>query len=79
MWTAFLPRSAAIASFTLDLTILPDAEIDAVFEINEPSCSYLQDGSLGIQSVINGVEPFTIYVDGELNSNGGSLAGFTRR
>ena len=43
---------------TLDLTIVPDAGIDADFLVNDPSCHGFEDGSIELDTVFNGVEPY---------------------
>lgn len=55
---------------TLNLTILPDADIQADFTVANPSCNYLQDGSIALTTIFNGTEPYTIYIDGELSTTG---------
>ncbi len=52
---------------TLDLTIIPDTQIEAEFILENPSCSYLQDGSLVLDTITGGVPPFEVYIDGELD------------
>ncbi|MCR9286450.1 MAG: gliding motility-associated C-terminal domain-containing protein [Bacteroidetes bacterium] len=58
---------------TLDLTIVPEANIDAVFSLENPSCSYLFDGSISVDTIINGYKPLSIFVNNELQSFPASL------
>ena len=58
---------------TLDLTILPDAGITATFDLADPSCSYLLDGSIQIDAVFNGTAPYAIDINGEPAPPPGSL------
>lgn len=55
---------------TLDLTIVPDTDIDATINSNNPSCSYLQDGNIQLDTIINGVEPFSIFINNEISQEG---------
>jgi len=55
---------------TLDLTIVPDTEIELMHESTNPSCDYLIDGSIVIDTILNGVGPFTIEINEEINANG---------
>ncbi|MBK8492624.1 MAG: gliding motility-associated C-terminal domain-containing protein [Saprospirales bacterium] len=55
---------------TLDLTIIPDEQLDAVFGLNSPSCTYLQDGSISLDTILHGKEPYIIYTNDELNATG---------
>lgn len=50
---------------TLDLTIVPDSNIDAIFSLTDPSCNDLSDGNILLEEIINGYEPFTFVVNGE--------------
>lgn len=59
---------------TLKLTIIPDEALDVTFNLTNPSCSYLEDGSIRIDAIRNGVEPYSIFVDGELNAHNGNLS-----
>ncbi|MEO1257462.1 MAG: gliding motility-associated C-terminal domain-containing protein [Bacteroidota bacterium] len=58
---------------TLDLTILPDADITATFELTNPSCSYTIDGSIEIDTIINGTTPYSIFINDELAPPPGNL------
>lgn len=49
---------------TLDLTIVPDTQIDAILTGEDPSCSYLQDGSVGLDTILGGVPPFSVNING---------------
>lgn len=55
---------------TLDLTIVPDAGIEAELLTIDPRCSDSNDGSITIGTVINGSPPYAYYIDGELYLNG---------
>ena len=59
---------------TLDLTILPDAGIDATIIVNDPQCSDTDDGSIAIDTVINGTPPLTYYFNNELYLNGSVIS-----
>ncbi|MEM9929110.1 MAG: gliding motility-associated C-terminal domain-containing protein [Bacteroidota bacterium] len=48
---------------TLRLTVEPDPGLVPDFELVNPSCSYLSDGSITLSGVMNGVEPFTYEFD----------------
>lgn len=50
---------------TLDLTILPDPDMEIVFDLNNPSCSDMQDGSILIDTILNGSAPFSFSINGE--------------
>ncbi len=54
---------------TLDLTIIPDTQIDASFMTENPSCSFLQDGSVGLEMITGGAPPFEVYINGELDND----------
>lgn len=58
---------------TLDLTIVPAGNMEATFNIMDPSCSDLLDGSIQVDTIINGTGPYSIYINDELASNPGSL------
>ena len=62
---------------TLDLTILPDGGLEPVFNVVNPSCSYLEDGSISIEQILNGTPPFSIFIDEEQNLDGGSISDLT--
>lgn len=57
----------------LHLTIIPDQQIGATFNIMNPSCSYLEDGSIQLLEIANGVGPYNIYIDDEPSSTTGNL------
>ena len=48
----------------LDLTIMPDLDINIDFEIINPSCSYIENGSVLIDSVFNGTHPYSYIFNG---------------
>ncbi len=58
----------------LHLTILPDEQIGATFNISNPSCSYLEDGSIELLELSNGVGPYSIYINDEPSSTAGNLS-----
>ncbi|MEZ4934880.1 MAG: gliding motility-associated C-terminal domain-containing protein [Saprospiraceae bacterium] len=58
---------------TLDLTIVPAGNLEAAFNISDPNCSDLLDGSIQIDTIINGTGPYLIYINEELAPNPGSL------
>ncbi len=70
---SFLTAIGCDSIVTLDLTIVPDPNIDANFNIMDPSCSDLVDGSIEIDTILNGAAPFSIFVNGELVPGPGSL------
>lgn len=45
---------------TLELTIVPDPGIEAYFDLQDPSCSYLEDGSIFLDTILKGKQPFAI-------------------
>ncbi|MEO1713638.1 MAG: gliding motility-associated C-terminal domain-containing protein, partial [Bacteroidota bacterium] len=53
---------------TLDLTIVPDSDIQAAFTIEPPNCEGQDDGRITLDSVWNAALPFTFLVDGDLSS-----------
>jgi len=53
----------------LDLTIVPDTQLDAEFILENPTCSYLQDGSLVLDTITGGAPPFGVYINGELEGD----------
>ena len=55
---------------TLDLTIIPDAGIEAIILANDPQCSDTEDGSILIDTVINGTPPLSIFFNNERYLNG---------
>ena len=54
---------------TLDLTIVSDVQMEAVFNLKNPTCSYFQDGSIILENIVNGVEPFSVFIDNMLSQN----------
>ena len=58
---------------TLDLTILPDPNMEAIFDLTNPSCANVQDGSIQIETVLNGVPSFSIFINNEPVAAPGSL------
>lgn len=48
---------------TLRLTVVPDPGLTGNFVTNDPSCSYLTDGSVELTSVTNGTGPFRYTFD----------------
>lgn len=59
---------------TLQLTIIPDEQIGATFNIANPTCSYLEDGSIELLELSNGVEPYSIYINDEPSPIAGNLS-----
>ena len=55
---------------TLDLTIIPDDGIAAEFQFNDPSCDYLEDGSISLSNIVNGAPPYEILIDGIPDAEG---------
>jgi len=49
---------------TLNLTVVPDLGISAGYTKTNPSCSYKNDGAFAIETVSNGVEPFSFLFEG---------------
>lgn len=50
---------------TLNLTVIEDKGISTYYQIANPSCSYLSDGSFKIDTVFNGQKPFSFFFDGK--------------
>ena len=57
---------------TLELTVLPDASIDAAFTLRDPGCDYSSDGAVLLDSVFNGTPPYDLEIDG-LPGGGGDM------
>lgn len=53
---------------TLDLTIIPDSEIEVSFEVGDPSCSYTSDGFIRVDSIINTNPPNEIIFNGQASN-----------
>ena len=58
---------------TVDLTILPDAGIDVIFDIN-PSCPGEMTGTILLDTILNGTAPYTILIDGAPSMSEGNIA-----
>jgi len=58
---------------TLDLTIVDDPNIIIDFDIEDPSCTGYNDGSIFINNINAGVGPYAITIDGEGPIENGSL------
>ncbi len=56
---------------TLNLTIVPDSQIEAVVTTQDPECGLTANGSILIENVVNGVPPLTYLFNG---ANLGGLA-----
>lgn len=54
---------------TLDLTIVPDSDIQANFTVEPPICAGVNDGRMALDSVWNAALPYTYRLDGELTSS----------
>ena len=57
------------STVVLDLTIVPDTQLNGEFILQNPSCSYLQDGSLVLDTITGNAAPYDLYFDGVLNTN----------
>jgi len=55
---------------TLELTILPDPMMEAFFQVTNPSCEGNADGSILLDSVQNGIGPFSIFINEESHPTG---------
>jgi gliding motility-associated-like protein len=62
---------------TLRLTVVPDPGILPVFDLIDPSCSYLNDGSIQLLDVANGVAPFGYFLDTLSRSIGSIVPGLS--
>lgn len=49
----------------LNLTIVPDSQLAVDFIINDPSCSYIEDGNVKIDTILNATEPLTFIFNDE--------------
>ena len=49
----------------LDLTVVPDPGLSGTFTLADPSCSYLFDGSVRLDSVRGGTDPYTFTLAGK--------------
>lgn len=49
---------------TANLTFIPDPQISPEFSIAEPQCSYSSDGSIILENIQNGTEPFSFLFNG---------------
>ncbi len=58
---------------TLDLTIVPNTQIDAILTGENPSCSYLQDGSVGLDTILGGIPPFSVSINGVQDDDFGAF------
>ena len=47
----------------IDLTIIPDAGIQPTFIITDPTCDYLDDGSILIENIENGSLPYDLIIN----------------
>lgn len=52
---------------TLNLTVLNDPNISVDLKVQDPSCSYSDDGSIDLLTVNNGYDPFTVSTNGVEN------------
>lgn len=57
---------------TLNLGVADDNQLEAAFDVSDPSCTGFQTGSIDLQ-LVNGNPPFSIQVNGEENFNQGDL------
>ena len=55
---------------TLDLTFIPDEGIDAVFGLTSPGCPGFQDGSISLDTILHGTEPYSIFINDVSHVNG---------
>ncbi|WP_020570023.1 T9SS C-terminal target domain-containing protein [Neolewinella persica] len=62
---------------TLRLTVVPDPGIVPTFDLIDPSCSYLNDGSIQLLDVTNGVAPFGYFLDSLSRTIGAVLPGLS--
>lgn len=60
---------------TLQLTVVTDPGLGPNFDLVNPSCSYLSDGSISLLSVSNGVEPYVYEFDTITAVVGGIIPG----
>ncbi len=56
---------------TLDLTTIT-TQLQGVFNITDPSCDYLSDGAIDVESLTN-QGPYAIEIDSEMNMDAGSI------
>jgi len=59
---------------TLNLAVLPDANISADIEVVNPSCHDTQDGVINVETVNGGVRPYTFSLTGRPPSTNGSFS-----
>lgn len=62
---------------TLRLTVVPDPGMVPAFDLLDPSCSYLTDGSIQLISVTNGTAPIDYFLDTLRQSVGGIVSGLS--
>lgn len=58
---------------TLDLTIVQDPGIEILLESTDPSCDDVEDGSIDLINIMNGVDPYSIFINDILYDNGANL------
>lgn len=67
---SFLTVLGCDSIVSLDLTIVPDAGLEALFSISDPTCEDQSDGSISMDTILNGKAPFTIFVNGAVHPSG---------
>ena len=70
---SFLTTIGCDSIVTLDLTVLPDAGITAIFNLDNPSCPEVLDGSIQIDTILNGTAPYSIFINNEIVAPPASL------
>lgn len=71
---SFLTIFGCDSIVTLDLTMVPDSNIEAAFDLTDPTCANLPDGSIMIDTIINAVPPISIFVNEDTISYPGFIS-----
>ena len=61
----------------LDLTIVPDPGLRGIFSLTQPSCSYLPDGSVRLDTILNGTAPYRYTFAGQPRQAGETVPSLT--
>jgi gliding motility-associated-like protein len=67
---SFLTVDGCDSIVTLNLEVVPDIGINPAFSIIDPSCYEYEDGSMFLENIENGIAPYTIIFNGEIDEDG---------
>lgn len=62
---------------TLNLTVVPDAGMEATTQVTDPSCHDATDGRIAVEEVQRGAPPFTYDLTGQPSNGSGSFTGLS--